>query len=138
MINDILWSYIYALVITIIALTIYGMATRPNIVKKLIMLSMLFSTACLMAVIIGVHSGSIKPPVYPGITFTEHPWAGTAELDIFSYEAVDPILQVLVMVAIIIGSVVLLFLGYVAIMVYRRYGTLDMRLIELRRREGYG
>ncbi len=138
MINDILWSYIYALVITIIALTIYGMATRPNIVKKLIMLSMLFSTVCLMAVIIGVHSGSIKPPVYPGITFTEHPWAGTAELDIFSYEAVDPILQVLVMVAIIIGSVVLLFLGYVAIMVYRRYGTLDMRLIELRRREGYG
>jgi len=137
-INDILWSYIYALVITIIALTIYGMATRPNIVKKLIMLSMLFSTVCLMAVIIGVHSGSIKPPVYPGITFTEHPWAGTAELDIFSYEAVDPILQVLVMVAIIIGSVVLLFLGYVAIMVYRRYGTLDMRLIELRRREGYG
>ena len=133
MINEILWSYIYASVIAIIAITIYGMASRPHIIKKLIMLSILSDTTCLMAVLIGVHSGTIKPPVFPGISFTNHPQVGTAELDVFSYEAVDPIPQVLVVTAIVIGLAVLLFLSYVAILLYQKYGTLDVRLIELRR-----
>ena len=134
MINEILWSYIYASVIAIIAITVYGMASRPHITKKLIMLSILSDTSCLMAVLIGVHSGTIKPPVFPGISFTNHPQVGIAELDAFSYEAVDPLPQVLVVTAIVIGLAVLLFLSYIAILLYQRYGTLDVRLIELKRR----
>jgi multisubunit Na+/H+ antiporter MnhC subunit len=128
----IIWSYIYALTITIIVLTIYGMVTRPNLVKKLIMLSILSDTANLVAVMIGVHSGMIKPPVFPGISFTNHPRVGFGRLLNFSSQAVDPIPQVLVVTAIVIGLAVLVFLGYIAILLYQKYGTLDVRLLEKR------
>ncbi len=126
----IIWSYIYALTITIIVLTIYGMVTRPNLVKKLIMLSILSDTANLIAVMIGIHSGLIKPPVFPGISFTNHPRIGFGKLLNFSAQAVDPIPQVLVVTAIVIGLAVLVFLGYIAILLYQKYGTLDVRLLE--------
>ncbi len=136
MINEVLWSYIFASTIAIIAITVYGMATRPNLVKKLIMLSILSDTGNLLAVMLGVHSGMIKPPVFPGISFTNHPKAGFKELDQFAQVAVDPVPQVLVVTAIVIGLAVLVFLSYIAILLYQKYGTLDVRLIEAKIRGG--
>ncbi|ADI31280.1 Na+/H+ antiporter subunit C [Staphylothermus hellenicus] len=129
-VSTLIWSYIYAVTITIIVITVYGMATRPNIVKKLILLSILSDTGNLIAVMIGVHAGMIKPPVFPGISFTDHPVAGYNELLNFAGEAVDPIPQVLVVTAIVIGLAVLVFLGYVTLLLYQKYGTLDVRLLE--------
>ncbi len=130
MINELVWSYIYASTIAIIAITIYGMATRPNLVKKLIMLSILSDTGNLLAVMIGMKNGVVKPPVFPGVTFTEHPEVGTENLTRFAETAVDPLPQVLVVTAIVIGLAVLIFLSYIAMLLYRKYGTLDVRLLE--------
>ncbi len=135
-VSTIIWGYIYTSIIVIIVLTIYGMATRPNIVKKLIMLSILSDTGNLLAVVIGVRSGFIKPPVFPGVTFTNILKPGMEELSKFAEEAVDPLPQVLVVTAIVIGLAVLVFLGYVALLLYRKYGTLDVRLIEAIRKNG--
>lgn len=135
-VSTIIWGYIYTSIIVIIVLTIYGMATRPNIVKKLIMLSILSDTGNLLAVVIGVRSGFIKPPVFPGVTFTNILKPGMEELSKFAEEAVDPLPQVLVVTAIVIGLAVLVFLGYVALLLYRKYGTLDVRLIEAVRKNG--
>ncbi|ABN69760.1 Membrane bound protein complex subunit mbxG [Staphylothermus marinus F1] len=132
--STLIWSYIYAVTITIIVITVYGMATRPNIVKKLILLSILGDTANLIAVMIGVHAGMIKPPVFPGISFTDHPVVGYNKLLNFAGEAVDPVPQVLVVTAIVIGLAVLVFLGYVALLLYQKYGTLDVRLLEKKMR----
>lgn len=131
-VSALVWSYIYAATIAIVVITIYGMATRPNIIKKLILLSILGDTGNLIAVMIGVHAGIIKPPVYPGVSFTDHNLANTSELFVFAKEAVDPIPQVLVVTAIVIGLAVLVFLGYVSLMLYQKYGTLDVRLLEKR------
>ena len=128
--SAIIWGYVYVVTIGIIALTIYGMATRPSIVKKLILLSILSDTGNLIAVMIGVHSGVIKPPVFPGISFTSHREVGSGVLREFSKTAVDPIPQVLVVTAIVIGLAVLVFLGYVSLLLYQKYGTLDVRLLE--------
>ncbi|MCD6196852.1 MAG: NADH-quinone oxidoreductase subunit K [Staphylothermus sp.] len=128
--SAIIWGYIYMVTIGIIAMTIYGMATRPNIVKKLILLSILSDTGNLIAVMLGVHSGVIKPPVFPGISFTNHEEVGSDVLKEFSKSAVDPIPQVLVVTAIVIGLAVLVFLGYVSLLLYQKYGTLDVRLLE--------
>ncbi len=135
-VSTIIWGYIYTSIIVIIVLTIYGMAARPNIVKKLIMLSILSDTGNLLAVVIGVRSGFIKPPVFPGVTFTNILKPGMEELSKFAEEAVDPLPQVLVVTAIVIGLAVLVFLGYVALLLYRKYGTLDVRLIEAIRKNG--
>ena len=137
-VSTIIWGYIYTSIIVIIVLTIYGMAARPNIVKKLIMLSILSDTGNLLAVVIGVRSGFIKPPVFPGVTFTNILKPGMEELSKFAEEAVDPLPQVLVVTAIVIGLAVLVFLSYVALLLYRKYGTLDVRLIEVIRKNGGG
>ncbi len=138
MIAELVWSYIYVVTIAVIVLSLYGMATRPNLLKKLIMLSILSDTGNILAVLIGVKSGVIKPPVFPGVSFTHHPEAGTESLARFAEEAVDPLPQVLVVTAIVIGLAVLIFLSYIAMLLYRKYGTLDVRLIEQRIRSGGG
>ncbi len=137
-IEYIIWLYIYAVTIGIIVLTIYGMAKRPNLAKKLILLSIFSDTGNLLAVLIGMRSGMVKPPVFPGVSFTEHPSVNTTRLEEFANKAVDPIPQVLVITAIVIGLAVLVFLGYVAILLYQKYGTLDVRILEERIRESRG
>ncbi|HDJ27582.1 MAG: Na+/H+ antiporter subunit C [Thermoplasmata archaeon] len=135
MIEAAIWWYIYSLTLAIVVMSLYGMAARPNLLKKLIMFSILGDTANLMAVMLGVHSGLIQPPVFPGISFTDHPLPGVADLESFARTAVDPIPQVLVVTAIVIGLAVLVFLSYVAMLLYAKYGTLDVREIGRRRSE---
>ncbi len=127
MIELAIWWYIYGVTLAIVVMSLYGMASRPNLLKKLIMFSILGDTANLMAVILGVHSGIIKPPVFPGTSFTHHPFPGAGELASFARTAVDPLPQVLVVTAIVIGLAVLVFLSYVAMLLHSKYGTLDVR-----------
>jgi len=129
-ISMMIWSYIFTLTIAIIVVAVYGMATRPNLVKKLILLSIMSDTASLLAVLIGMRKGMVKPPVFPGVTYTEHAPVTQKALEAFALSAVDPIPQVLVVTAIVIGLAVLVFLGYVVLLLYQKYGTLDARLLE--------
>lgn len=134
MIKDIVWIYYYASLILITFMSIYGVAVRPNLLKKIIMLSILSDTANMLAVLLGYHTLSPKPPVYPGGTFSTTDFPTQEELTVFAKYAVDPIPQVLVVTAIVIGLAVLVFLSFVAILIYRRYGTLDMRIVSRKAR----
>ena len=127
MINQLLWGYYYAVLMLILFMSIYGIAVRPNLLKKIIMLSILSDTANILAVMIGLHVGRTIPPVYPGITFTAETLPNSTSLKEFAKQAVDPLPQVLVVTAIVIGLAVLVFLSFTAILLYRKYGTLDTR-----------
>lgn len=132
MIDEILWGYYYAVLVLIVFISIYGIATRPNLLKKIIMLSILSDTANMFAVVIGFHTGKTIPPVFPGKTFNVDGFPGQEELNAFARIAVDPLPQVLVVTAIVIGLAVLVFLSFIAVLIYRKYGTLDMREVSLK------
>jgi multicomponent Na+:H+ antiporter subunit C len=104
------------------AISIYGIVARPSLAKKIISLTILGDSLNVLAIFIGFRVFSIPPVLVPGV-----------ELDRFVGLAVDPLPQALVLTAIVIGLAVTLFLVFLALQVYRLYGTLDTRRIrELR------
>ncbi len=123
------WGYCYVTLMLIIFVSVYGIARRPNLLKKVIMLSILTDTANLLAVILGYRAGLPIPPVFPGQTFEVREFPSEAELSGFTARAVDPLPQVLVVTAIVIGLSVLVFLSILTILTYRKFGTLDMRVV---------
>jgi len=112
---------LYNLLVTA-AISIYGIVARPSLAKKIIALTILGDSLNVLAIFIGFRVFSI-PPVL----------TAEAELSYFVGLAVDPLPQALVLTAIVIGLAVNLFLIFLALQVYRLYGTLDTRRIrELR------
>jgi multicomponent Na+:H+ antiporter subunit C len=108
--------------LTTAAISIYGIVARPSLAKKIISLTILGDSLNVLAIFIGFRVFSIPPVLVPGV-----------ELDRFVGLAVDPLPQALVLTAIVIGLAVTLFLVFLALQVYRLYGTLDTRRIrELR------
>jgi len=112
---------LYNLLVTA-AISIYGIVARPSLAKKIISLTILGDSLNVLAIFVGLRVFSIPPVLVPGV-----------ELDRFVGLAVDPLPQALVLTAIVIGLAVTLFLVFLALQVYRLYGTLDTRRIrELR------
>ncbi len=104
------------------AISVYGIVARPSLVKKVISLTILGDALNVLAIFIGFRLFSIPPVLTPEV-----------ELSYFVGSAVDPLPQALVLTAIVIGLAVNLFLIFLALQVYRLYGTLDTRRIrELR------
>jgi multicomponent Na+:H+ antiporter subunit C len=112
---------LYNLLVTA-AISIYGIVARPSLAKKIISLTILGDSLNVLAIFIGFRVFSIPPELVSEI-----------ELERFVGLAVDPLPQALVLTAIVIGLAVTLFLVFLALQVYRLYGTLDSRRIrELR------
>jgi len=117
-------------VIVLFAMTflgIYGVATRSNMIKKIIMLNVMGDAVNMLFIIIGYRlTYPVLPPVYES-------HIGTAE---FLKSAVDPVPQALVLTAVVIGMGMNILLSTYAIQLYRLYGTADVRdVAELRREE---
>lgn len=108
-----------------IGLSLYGIATRPSLVKKIIALTIFSDTVNLLAVAIGFRYAEPNP--VPPILTSIPP--KTEDIETFVSSAVDPLPQALVLTAIVIGLAVTLFLIFVTIQVYRIYGTTDVRKI---------
>ncbi len=116
---------VFLLVLTLYSLlatagvSIYGIVARPSIAKKIISLTILGDALNVLAIFIGFRVYSV-PPVLLGFD---------ADVDLmeFARTAVDPLPQALVLTAIVIGLAVNLFLVFLALQVYRLYGTLDTR-----------
>ncbi|MCC6047797.1 MAG: sodium:proton antiporter [Desulfurococcaceae archaeon] len=112
---------LYNLLVTA-AVSIYGIVARPSLTKKIISLTILGDSLNVLAIFIGFRVFSIPPELVSEV-----------ELERFVGLAVDPLPQALVLTAIVIGLAVTLFLVFLALQVYRLYGTLDTRRIrELR------
>ncbi len=121
-----LWVYFYTVLIVISGLAIYGIARRPNMLKKIIALSILGDTANVFAIFIGFRAGgpgTVLPPVFPTVKVTQE------HISYMLKVSVDPLPQVLVITAIVINMSITALLIFLAIQLYRIYGTLDARKI---------
>ena len=115
-----LWSVtIVSLIVTLI-ISVYGIAAKPNLVKKLIALTIFGDTANVLVVLLGYRViYPVKPPILPV-------WKESA-LQSFLNTAVDPLPQALVLTAVVIGMAVNILIAFAIIQIYRIYGTLDVR-----------
>ncbi|MEM4699588.1 MAG: sodium:proton antiporter [Candidatus Nezhaarchaeales archaeon] len=123
MLAQVLWAYMYATLIAMVVISIYGIVARPSIIKKIIALTILGDTANTFMIFIGYRLGSTTPPTLP--TLSPSP----ADIASFVASAVDPVPQCLVITAIVINMAVTALLAFLAIQTYRIYGTLDARRI---------
>lgn len=106
-----------------IALCIYGVISKPNLIKKFIALTILQDSINVFLILSGYRLWRpglvLQPPVLLN-------WSPTAEdLKQFLMRAVDPLPQALVLTAIVIGLAVNMFLAVSVIHLYRHFFTID-------------
>ncbi|MGC9121783.1 MAG: sodium:proton antiporter [Thermogladius sp.] len=131
MIAEALFYLIVFAVGVTIGVSIYGIIVRPHIVKKLVLLTILTDAANVMAVLFGYYLGAISPPVYPGGSLEGFTFPSSGQLREFSSISVDPIPQVLIVTAIVIGLAELIFLSLVAYNIGVNYKTLMINKLEV-------
>ena len=114
--------YLYAALFVVFGISVYGVVVKPHIVKKLIALSILGDTANTLIILLGYRTlPKPWPPVFPELK------PSLELIEEFTKLSVDPLPQVLVITAIVINMAVTALLAFLAIQVYRLYGTLDFR-----------
>ncbi|RLF15198.1 MAG: Na+/H+ antiporter subunit C [Thermoprotei archaeon] len=116
-----LWLYMYSVLVAIAAVAIYGVVARPNILKKIIALTILGDTANTFIIFIGYRLGSTTPPIITTLTPTPE------QISAFVAASVDPVPQCLVITAIVINMAVTALLIFLAIQAYRLYRTLHVK-----------
>lgn len=118
-----LWAYMYASLVAIAATSVYGIVARPNMVKKIIALTILGDTANTFMIFIGYRLGSTTPPDLKVLSPRPEDIAALVA------SAVDPVPQCLVITAVVINMALTILLISLAIQTYRIYGTLDARRV---------
>ena len=103
---------VYLLVFVLFLVGLYGVLTRRNIIKMVIGLAIMEISIFLFLAMIGY----IDTGVAPIITGAE-----------VGYPFVDPLPQAMVLTAIVIGLATNSMLLAIAIRLYRKYGTFDVR-----------
>lgn len=106
---------IYALCFVLIAIGLYGVVVKKNVVKIVISIAIMEYGINMLLVLIGYRDGGIAPILEKG-----------ADLQTFAATAVDPLPQALVLTSIVISLGVLAFLVALCIRLYERYGTFDI------------
>ncbi len=120
-----------------LGLALYGVFFKPNLIKKIIALTILGDTANTFALIIGYRMWVAGVPSRPPV-FTEWRISNLSlfkkALFMFTKTAVDPLPQALVLTAIVIGLAVTLFLVFLTLQAWKIYRSVDMR--DIRRLKG--
>lgn len=114
---------VYSLCFVLIAVGLYGVVVKKNVVKIVIGLAIMEYGINLLLVLIGYRRGGIAPIMDRG-----------TDAAYFAANSVDPLPQALVLTAIVIGLGVLALLVAICIRLYERYGTFDVT--EMRRLKG--
>ena len=112
-------SVYYFGAISLVLIGLYAVLVKKNVLKMLIGLSIMETGVNLLLVSIGYISGRSAPILSEGIG---------------PNQAVDPIPQALVLTAIVIGVATTAMALSVAIILYGKYGTLNVE--EIRRLRG--
>jgi multicomponent Na+:H+ antiporter subunit C len=94
---------------------IYGVLTRRNLIKVVISLTIMEFSLFLMLAMTGYITGG-EAPILAGITVPAAP-------------VVDPLPQAMVLTAIVIALATNAMLLTIAIRIYKKYGTFDIRRI---------
>ncbi len=105
--------------ISLILIGLYAILVKKNVLKMLIGLSIMETGVNLLLVSVGYISGRSAPILSEGIG---------------PNQAVDPIPQALVLTAIVIGVATTAMALSVAMIIYEKYGTLNVE--EIRRLRG--
>ncbi|NJE06299.1 Na+/H+ antiporter subunit C [Thermococcus sp. M36] len=126
-VQEFLWAYMWAVLLLTLGVALYGVIARPNLLKKIIALTVLGDAVNVMVVLIGYRfTYPVAPPILPSLS--------RDALGAFLSSAVDPLPQALVITAVVIGMAVNMLLAILTVQLYRLYGTLDVR--EIARRGG--
>jgi multicomponent Na+:H+ antiporter subunit C len=114
---------VYALCMVLIAIGLYGVVVKKNVVKIVISMAIIEYGINFLLILIGYRHGGNAPILRKGM----------AAADLAS-RSVDPIPQALVLTAIVVNLGMLILLVAVCIRLYERYGTFDVT--EMRRLKG--
>ncbi len=106
---------VFVLCFVLFLVGLYGILTRRNLVKIAISLSIMEFSIFLLLVLIGYIDQGVAPIVDP-------------ESPVQVY--VDPLPQAMVLTAIVIGLATTAMLMAIAIRLYRKYNTFDIREIK--------
>ena len=108
----------YALLVIFLAVGLYGLFVKRNMLKKILGLVIIEHAINLFLVMIGYrHAGG--PPILT-------PDGSEAE---FARTAVDPLPQALVLTSIVIGLGLVMLMVAFSLRIHQRYGTLDGNVI---------
>ena len=109
---------IYALCFVLILVGFYGVVVSRQTLRIVISLLIMEHGVHLLLVLIGYRQGG-EPPI---IDFGVSP-------ERFASQAVDPLVQAMVLTSIVIGLGVLALLVALCVRLYERYGTFDVTKI---------
>jgi len=114
-----------------LAVSLYGVFAKPNLVKKFIALTIFSDTCNIFAVFVGYRLWRETPPTVPVLIN----WNITDEtLASFIGRSVDPLPQALVLTAIVIGLAVLTFIAVLIVLIHIHFGSVDMEYISKAKR----
>lgn len=115
----------YSLVLTAfivnIAIALYGIFTKPTVLKKIISLVLFSDTINMIAIALGYRvtdRSSPVPPILPSVPTSVN------NLEEFSSRAVDPLLQAFVITAVVINLSIMIFLLTTSSRYYEIRGSL--------------
>ena len=114
---------VYSLCFVLIAIGLYGVVVKKNVVKIVISLAIMEYGINLLLILIGYRAGGCPPIMDKGMNAAD-----------FARCAVDPIPQALVLTSIVISLGVLALMVAICIRLYERYGTFD--ITKMRRLKG--
>ncbi len=110
-----------------IGVSLYAALAKPNLVKKIIALTILGDSVNTFIILVGYRFWRpgvfLQPPVLTNLRPTSE------VIRQFLEKAVDPIPQALVLTAIVINLAVTVFLATVALHMYRHFGTVNMDVV---------
>lgn len=109
-------NFNYTIAMLLVALGLYCLLFKRNLVKLIIGLSVMTDGIHLFLISLGYRAGGIAAII-----------SGEMPLDIptFATQAVDPLPQALVLTSIVINICILALALSLSIYAYRHYGTLD-------------
>ncbi len=108
-----LWNLFIASIIASVFIGVLGAVFKHNIVKKIIALTIMGDSICILMIAAGyVYPGKPSPPVHR---------VNQSSIDMF----VDPLPQALVVTAIVIGLALTIMLSILTLRLYEHLGTLD-------------
>ena len=110
-------NYIVAMVM--IAISLYCLLYKRNLLKIIIALSLMTDGVHLFLISLGYKAGGIAPIITSGVPGAQ----SGAQLAV---SAVDPLPQALVLTSIVINVATLALALSLAVYLYRHYGTLDI------------
>jgi len=106
---------VYILAVLLFLIGLYGVLTKRNLIKIAIGLAIMEYSVNLFLILIGYIKGGKAPIISRGM-----------EKGLF----VDPLPQAMVLTAIVIGLATTALLLAIAIRLYKKYGTFDIREIK--------